>query len=378
MPHKVRIALDAMGGDHGASVIVAGAELSLARHPDSEFAIFGDEALIAPLLAARPKLAAVTRLVHTDVAIKMDDKPSQALRYGRVKSSMAKAIDAVKKGEADVAISAGNTGALMAMSRFNLKTMAGIDRPAIAALWPTLRGESIVLDVGASIGADAMHLVDLAVMGSAMARVLFDIERPTVGLLNIGVEEVKGLEEVREAGQILRERDLPDLAYHGFVEGDDIGKGTVDVVVTEGFAGNIALKSAEGTARQIGQYLRSAMSRTLSARIGYFFARQAFRTLREKMDPRRSNGGVFLGLNGIVIKSHGGADAEGFAAAIDLGYDMVRYELLAKISRALGEIQRGAPDSPAAAPQVPATEDTVSEASASLISTTQAIGGAVS
>jgi glycerol-3-phosphate acyltransferase PlsX len=384
MSHKVRIALDAMGGDHGPPVIVAGAELSLTRHPDSEFAMFGDEALIAPLLAARPKLAAVTRVVHTDVAIKSDDKPSQALRYGRVKSSMAMAINAVKKGEADVAISAGNTGALMAMSRFNLKTMAGIDRPAIAALWPTLRGESIVLDVGASIGADAMHLVDLAVMGSAMARVLFGIERPTVGLLNIGVEEVKGLEEVREAGQILRERDLPDLAYHGFVEGDDIGKGTVDVVVTEGFAGNIALKSAEGTARQIGQYLRSAMSRTLSARIGYLFARQAFRTLREKMDPRRSNGGVFLGLNGIVIKSHGGADAESFAAAIDLGYDMVRYELLAKIGRALGDIQRGAATAAAvsaaatAATQNAAPEGVVPDASASPNLTTPAIGGAVS
>jgi glycerol-3-phosphate acyltransferase PlsX len=205
-----------------------------------------------------------------------------------------------------------------------------------------------------------------------------------VGLLNIGVEEVKGLEEVREAGQILRERDLPDLAYHGFVEGDDIGKGTVDVVVTEGFAGNIALKSAEGTARQIGQYLRSAMSRTLSARIGYLLARQAFRTLREKMDPRRSNGGVFLGLNGIVIKSHGGADAESFAAAIDLGYDMVRYELLAKIGRALGDIQRGAAaaaaDSAAAtsATQNAAPEGVVPDASASLNLTTPAIGGAVS
>ena len=198
--------------------------------------------------------------MHTDVAIKMDDKPSQALRYGRWKSSMWLALEAVKKAEADVAVSAGNTGALMAMSKFYLKTMAGIERPAIAAVWPTLRGESVVLDLGASIGADTQHLLDMAVMGSAMARILFDIERPSVGLLNIGVEEVKGLDEVKAAGQSLRDRDLPYLDYVGFVEGDDIGKGTVDVVVTEGFAGNIALKTAEGTARQIAGYLRNAMS----------------------------------------------------------------------------------------------------------------------
>jgi glycerol-3-phosphate acyltransferase PlsX len=202
-------------------------------------------------------------------------------------------------------------------------------------LWPTVKGESVVLDVGASIGADAAHLVNLAAMGSAMARVLFDVEKPSVGLLNIGVEEVKGLEEVREAGGILRDGHFPYFDYIGFVEGDDIGKGTADVVVTEGFAGNIALKTAEGTAKQFASYLRSAMSRTLTARLGYLLARSAFRTLREKMDPRKSNGGVFLGLNGIVIKSHGGADSEGFAAAIDIGYDMVRYELMGKIGESM-------------------------------------------
>ncbi len=335
MPQKVRIALDAMGGDHGPSVVIPGAEIALVRHPDTEFILFGDQSQIAPLLEARPKLKAASRLVHTDVAIKMDDKPSQALRYGRWKSSMWLALDAVKKGEADVAVSAGNTGALMAMARFNLKMLPGLERPAIAALWPTLRGESIVLDVGASIGADAQHLIDLATMGSAMARVLFDLERPTVGLLNVGVEEIKGLEPVREAGQRLRETPRPHMDYRGFVEGDDIGKGTVDVVVTEGFAGNIALKTAEGTARQLAGWLRSAMSRTLRAKIGYLFAREAFRTLRDKMDPRKANGGVFLGLNGVVIKSHGGTDPEGFAAAVDMGYDMVRYELLTKITDTL-------------------------------------------
>jgi phosphate acyltransferase len=342
MPEKVRIALDAMGGDHGASVVVPGAALSLARRADVEFALFGDAAVIGPLLKANPALEAASRLVHTDVAIKMDAKPSQALRAGRWKSSMWLAIDAVKKGEADVAISAGNTGALMAMAKFDLKTMAGIERPAIAGRWPTLRGETIVLDVGASIGADAQHIVDMAVMGSAMARIVFNLERPKVALLNIGVEEVKGLEEVRDAGRILREAGLPDFEYVGFIEGSEIGKGLVDVVVTEGFSGNIAIKVAEGTARQFTEVLKAAMSQTLAARLGYLLARGAFATLRHKMDPRKVNGGVFLGLNGIVIKSHGDTDAEGFACAVDLGYDMVRRELLAKISRSLTRHQREA------------------------------------
>lgn len=342
MTEKVSIALDAMGGDHGPAVVVAGAEVSLARHPDAEMLFYGDEAAVAPLLATRPALRDASRIIHTDVVVKMDEKPSQALRHGRWRSSMWLAIDAVKKGQASVAVSAGNTGALMAMAKFHLRTLPGIGRPAIAALWPTLRGESIVLDVGASIGADAQHLVDLAIMGHAMARVVFDLQNPSVGLLNIGVEEVKGLEEVRDAHRILRGM-AGHLDYRGFVEGDDIGQGTVDVVVTEGFAGNIALKTAEGTAKQIAAYLRSAMSRTLMARIGYFFARQAFKTLKDKMDPRKVNGGVFLGLNGVVIKSHGGTDAEGFAAAVDLGYDMARHDMIAKISQAIDPLTADTP-----------------------------------
>ena len=248
---------------------------------------------------------------------------------------MWRAIEAVKLGEADVAISAGNTGALMAMSTFCLRTLARIDRPAIAGIWPTTRGESIVLDVGATIGADARHLVDLAVMGAAMARILFHIERPSVGLLNVGVEDMKGVEDVKLAARMLRETDYPNMVYHGFVEGDDIGQGTVDVVVTEGFAGNIALKTAEGTAKQIAGFLRDAMQRTWMTKLGYILARSAFHALREKLDPRKSNGGVFLGLNGIVIKSHGGTDALGFASAVDLGYDMVKYQLLSKITETL-------------------------------------------
>jgi glycerol-3-phosphate acyltransferase PlsX len=209
--------------------------------------------------------------------------------------------------------------------------MATIDRPAIAAIWPSLRGESVVLDGGATIGADSQQLSEFAILGTGMARSVFGIARPSVGLLNVGVEEIKGQEEVKEAGRMLREANMASMNYHGFVEGDDIGKGTVDVVVTEGFAGNIALKTAEGTVRQISSYLRAAMSRTLMARIGYLFAKGAFKTLREKLDVRRANGGVFLGLNGIVVKSHGGTDDEGFAAAIELGYDMVRNRLLDRI-----------------------------------------------
>ncbi|MCX7329439.1 MAG: phosphate acyltransferase PlsX [Hyphomicrobiales bacterium] len=327
----VTISLDAMGGDHGPSVVIPGAAMALERRPDTRFVIYGDEKLVLPLLDQHPRLKAVTTFHHTDVSVKMDDKPSQALRSGRYKSSMWKSIEACKTGEAHVAVSAGNTGALMAMSKFCLRLMARIERPAIAAIWPTIRGESIVLDVGATIGADAAHLFDMAIMGAAMARIVFDIDRPTVGLLNVGVEEIKGVEAVKEAGKMLREANLPNLDYRGFVEGDDLGKGTVDVVVTEGFTGNIALKTAEGTAKQIAEYLRAAMSRSLLSKLGYLLAKGAFSALKEKMDPRKVNGGVFLGLDGVIIKSHGGTDAIGFASAVELGYEMARYELLTKV-----------------------------------------------
>jgi glycerol-3-phosphate acyltransferase PlsX len=346
MIKPVRIALDAMGGDFGPEVIVPGAAAALGRRPDMRFVFFGDERLIRPLLAAHPALARVSTLHHTAVAVRMDDKPSQALRAGRRISSMWLAIEAVKKNEADVAVSAGNTGALMAMSKVCLHMMPHIDRPAIAGIWPTLRGRSIVLDVGATIGADAQHLVDLAIMGSTMARIVLGLERPAVGLLNVGVEEVKGLEEVKAASRILRQNLFPNLEYRGFVEGDDIGRGTVDVVVTEGFTGNIALKSAEGTAYQIAQYLREAMSRNLMSKIGYFFARRAFAALKERVDPRKVNGGVFLGLDGVVIKSHGGSDATGTANAIGIGYDMARHQLLGKIRESLALSHEGQPAAP--------------------------------
>lgn len=331
MSASLTIALDVMGGDHGAQVVIPGAELSLVRHPDSRYILFGDEAVIREELAHHKNLAEKCEIVHTDVAISMDAKPSQALRQGRWKSSMWKAIEAVRDGAAEAVISAGNTGALMAMAKFCLKTLPEIERPAIAAIWPTVDAECIVLDVGANVGADARQLIDFSMMGAAMARALFSHDFPTVGLLNIGVEEIKGLEEVRKAAVALRDSD-PPFDYRGFIEGDDVGKGAVDVVVTEGFSGNIALKTAEGTAKQIAVYLRAAMSRSPMARIGAILAQGAFRALKEKMDPRQSNGGVFLGLNGIVIKSHGGTDATGFASAIDLGYDMARSGLVARLT----------------------------------------------
>ncbi len=324
-----------MGGDHGPEVVLPGLLKVVERRPDIRFLLFGRDERVRPLLAKYPRLAEVSEFTHCDVAVRMDDKPSQALRQGRWKSSMWKAIEAVKSGDADVCVSAGNTGALMAMSKFCLRTMATIERPAIAAIWPTVRGESVVLDVGATIGADAHQLVDFAILGSAMARAIFGIERPSVGLLNVGVEEIKGQEEVKEAGRLLREANPKSLDYHGFVEGDDIGKGSVDVVVTEGFAGNIALKTAEGTARQIASYLKEAMTSTLMTKVGAVLARNAFRVLREKMDVRRANGGVFLGLNGIVVKSHGGADEESIAAAVELAYDMGRSQLIERIHRDL-------------------------------------------
>lgn len=321
-----------MGGDHGPRVVIPGAELSLVRHPDLRFVLVGNESAIRAELARHPKLQDRCEIIHTDTAIAMDEKPSQALRKGRWKSSMWLALEAVRNGRAEAMVSAGNTGALMAMAKFCLKMVPGVERPAIAALWPTVDNECVVLDVGANVGADARQLVEFAVMGAAMARVVFGLDRPTVGLLNVGVEEVKGLDEIKRAGAVLRNAEAA-FEYRGFVEGDAVGHGAVDVVVTEGFSGNIALKTAEGTARQIGAYLRAAMSRSLLARIGALLARGAFQALREKMDPRQMNGGLLVGLNGLVIKSHGGTDAMGFASAIDLGYDLAQSKLVQRIAQ---------------------------------------------
>ena len=324
------IALDAMGGDHGPGVVVPGAALSLERHPSLSFIFYGDEAAINAVLAAHPALARKSRVVHTSLVVSMHEKPSQALRRAKG-SSMWLPLEAVKAGEAHAAVSAGNTGALMAIAKLILRPIAGIERPAIAALWPTISSECIVLDVGANIGATASQLTDFALMGAAMARAIFHIERPSVGLLNVGTEDVKGNEDVKAAHAIMKGSELP-LDYKGFVEGDQIGQGAVDVVVVEGFAGNIALKTAEGTARQIGAYLKGAMTSSPVTRLGALLARGGFRVLKEKMDPRRVNGGTFLGLNGIAVKSHGGTDAYGFASAVDLAYEMADSGLIDRLA----------------------------------------------
>lgn len=325
------IALDAMGGDHGPDVVVAGAALSLQRHPGLSFVFCGDEARIKAVLAQHPSLEKRARVVHTDIIVAMTEKPSQALRRGKG-SSMWLALEAVKTGAAHAAVSAGNTGALMAMSKLILRPIAGIERPAIAALWPTIKSECIVLDVGANIGASANQLAAFSLMGAAMARAVFHVELPSVGLLNVGTEEVKGNEDVKAAHALLKSTDALPLEYKGFVEGDQIGQGAVDVVVVEGFAGNIALKTAEGTARQIATYLKGAMTSSIVTKLGALLARGGFKVLKEKMDPRRVNGGTFLGLNGIAVKSHGGTDAYGFASAVDLAYEMADSGLIARLT----------------------------------------------
>ena len=324
------ISLDAMGGDQGPAVVVPGAALALERHPDVSFLLVGDRTRIQPHLDQHPALSERSRIVHTDIAIEMQDKPSQAVRRGRG-SSMWLALESVQKGEADCAVSAGNTGALMAIAKLILETMPGIERPVIAGQWPTVKHNAIVLDLGANIGASARQLADFALMGAAMARALFHMERPRVGLLNIGVEEIKGIDEVRQAHAWLKENDLP-IEYCGFVEADQIGQGIVDVVVVEGYSGNIALKTAEGTAKQMAAYVREALTSSLAAKLGALLAERGLRALKERMDTRRLNGGPFLGLNGIVIKSHGGTDAFGFASAIGVGYDMAESDLIERLA----------------------------------------------
>ncbi|MGQ0740800.1 MAG: phosphate acyltransferase PlsX [Alphaproteobacteria bacterium] len=319
-----------MGGDAGPEPVIAGSAIARVRHPKVRFLLHGDEAVLAPLLKKRRRLSKHAEIRHASDFVKMGEKPSQALRRGR-STSMWHAIESVAKGEAQVVASAGNTGALMAMSMIQLGIINGVSRPAIAVIWPTMRSQSVVLDVGANAGCDAGQLVDFAVMGEAFARAIFGIERPSVGLLNIGEEEVKGIEPVKRAAQILRASELP-IEFRGFIEGDDIGAGAVDVVVTDGFTGNVALKTAEGTAKLLAHFLRAALTRSVFGRLGAILAGGALRTLRKKMDPRSVNGGVFLGLNGAVVKSHGGTDALGFASALDLAIDLAQSDVITRIA----------------------------------------------
>jgi len=321
---QITIALDAMGGDDAPQIVVAGADIARRRNPDVKFLLFGDEKEVSELVAKQRGLDAFVEIRHTTEKVEADDKPSQVVRSGH-ETSMWKAIESVKLNEADGVVSAGNTGALMAMAMIVLRRLEGIDRPAIASFFPTLRGETVMLDLGANIRCDARNLVEFAIMGEVFARTILGIHEPTIGLLNVGEEETKGNDALKDAANLLRELDLPG-EFVGFVEGNDIPAGAVDVVVTDGFTGNVALKTAEGTAKLINAFVRETFRNSFWAKIGYVFAKPSFDKLRSRSDPRRYNGAVFLGLNGVCVKSHGGTDAVGFATAIGVAIDMIKYD----------------------------------------------------
>ncbi|MGE0737505.1 MAG: phosphate acyltransferase PlsX [Alphaproteobacteria bacterium] len=349
MSEPVTIALDAMGGDDAPRIVVAGANIARRRHPEIRFLLHGDRDRIRPILDRQRGLAEFVELIHTEAMVRPDDKPSQIVRTGR-DTSMWRAIQSVKDGEAAGVVSAGNTGALLAMAMLQLKRLDGIDRPGIASFLPTMRGETVMLDLGANLACDARNLVQFAVMGEVFARTVLGITDPTVGLLNVGAEDIKGNEALREAARILREHVFRG-EFVGFIEGDDIAAGAVDVVVTDGFTGNVALKTAEGTARLMSAIVREAFRNSLSAKIGYVFAKRALDKVRGRTDPRRYNGAMFLGLNGVCVKSHGGTDAIGFATAIGVAVDMVKYggnQLIAEHMAQL-DVARGGAEPPAAA-----------------------------
>ncbi len=317
-----------MGGDHAPGMVIKGANIARQRFPRAHFLFFGDENRIKPVLRKLPQLAKASSLHHTDLVVTAEDKPSIAVR--RRGSSMRMACDAVESGEAAGVVSAGNTGAFMAIAKLVMKTLPGIHRPAIAGYFPTLRGESVMLDLGANVECDATNLVEFAIMGHVVARTVLGVLHPTVGLLNVGSEELKGHEALREASAMLRNTPMPGR-FHGFVEGDDIAKGTVDVIVADGFTGNVALKTIEGTAKLYSGFMRETFRSSILARLGYLLARPALNSLRTRVDPRRYNGAIFLGLNGIAVKSHGGTDAVGFANAIGVAVDMALHGAIDKI-----------------------------------------------
>jgi glycerol-3-phosphate acyltransferase PlsX len=327
-----------MGGDSGPPAMVAGAARALKRRPELSFLLFGDQALIREEIDRHPTLAAACEIVHCDDVIAGTEKPSQAIRRAKT-TSMGRTVAAVKGGDAQAAVSGGNTGALMAMAKLALRTMPGIDRPALAALLPTLGDNDLVmLDLGANTECDVDNLVQFAVMGAAYARVVLDLERPRVQLLNIGTEELKGTDELKDAAAILREsRDL-GMRFDGFIEGDKISRGGADVVVTDGFSGNIALKSVEGTARFVTDLLRRAFTSSLRSKFGFLISRPATELLRHHLDPNNHNGAVFLGLNGLIVKSHGSANEKGVANAIRVAARMVREDLTRKIADDLANV----------------------------------------
>lgn len=340
------LAIDAMGGDNAPDSVLDGLELAAERHPRARFLLVGDEVRLGAALARRPRAAAACSLRHAPDVIAAEMKPTAALRHGRA-SSMRLAIDAVAQGEAAGVVSAGNTGALMALAKIVVKTLPEIDRPALAAIAPSARGDVVMLDLGANVQCDVRNLVEFAVMGDAFARAALGLTAPSIGLLNVGSEELKGDDRVRQAAEALRDGHLGP-AFRGFVEGHDIAAGTVDVVVTDGFTGNVALKTGEGALKLMRDLLRQVFTSSLPARLGYLLARPALDRLREWMDPRRYNGAILLGLNGVVVKSHGGADALGFAHAVDVAMDMVTHGFNDRIRESMARLPRRAGAQPAA------------------------------
>jgi glycerol-3-phosphate acyltransferase PlsX len=333
-----RIAIDAMGGDEGVRVMVAGAALARRRHDRFKFLLVGDEAQIKAALDEHPNLRAASDILHTTEIVTGDDKPSQALRKSR-NSSMGLAINAVKSGDAAAAVSAGNTGALMAMSKLALRTMPGIDRPALAALLPTLGDTDVVmLDLGANTECDARNLVQFAVMGAAYSRILYGSEKPRVRLLNIGTEELKGTDSLRFAAQHLRGSPELHMNFEGFIEADKINRGDCDVVVCDGFSGNIALKSIEGAARFVTDLLRRAFTSSIRSKFGFLVSRPATELLRHHLDPNNHNGAVFLGLNGVVVKSHGSASIKGVANAVEVAARLVEEDITTRIVQDLEQV----------------------------------------
>ena len=342
MKSKNIIAIDAMGGDKGPTAVLGGVRIARERFPDFSFLIFGDEAVCRPLMARHEGPSLGATIIHTDEVISADAKPSVALRRGG-SSSMGLAIDAVARGQADAVVSAGNTGALMAMSKVFLKTLPGINRPAIAGVIPTRRSESVFLDLGANVKCSKKNLIEFAFMGAILARSVLGVVRPTVGLLNVGQEEFKGKSDLQEVANSLRTFDK-HFDFYGFVEGDDLATGTTDVVVTDGFTGNVALKAMEGVAQAYSDFLRRSLQSSFSSRIGALLAKPAFRSLRAKVDPRRHNGAMFVGLNGVAVKSHGATDSVGFANAVGVGIDIVRQGVNNRIISDLSEIKIGEAD----------------------------------
>jgi glycerol-3-phosphate acyltransferase PlsX len=338
------IAIDAMGGDEGLAVMLAGVAEARRRFDGTHFFLVGDEAKIAEGLKNHPNLTANSEIVHAPEVIKGDEKPGTALRRAKL-TSMGVAIDLVKQGRAAAAVSSGNTGALMAMAKVSLRTMKGIDRPALAGLMPSLGpNDTVVLDLGANTECDARNLMQFAVMGAAYARTQLDLASPRVALLNIGTEDQKGTEEIRDAAQALRDATHLPLTFTGFIEGDRLSRGDVDVIVCDGFSGNIALKTAEGTARFVADLLRRAFSSSVRSKIGFLISRPATELLRHHLDPNNHNGAVFLGLNGLVVKSHGGANETGVANAIAVAAKSVRDDLARKIAEDLKYFEAHEPE----------------------------------